>query len=437
MECVKEMPKLVEALHQLIKEKKIIAYHDRSDGGLICSLIEMAFAGRSGLDIKLDQICESHDQTFEALFNEELGIVIQVPSKHIEEVIHLVSEVGFAKEVFRIASPNKSKLIKLFRGKELAFEWKLEDLLKEWNFVSYKMQSLRDNPETAKQEYLFDTDEDRKGLNPKISFEIPKKITSFSSRPSVAILREQGVNGQVEMAAAFDRVGFSCTDVHMTDLIAGRRKLEEFSGLVACGGFSYGDVLGAGEGWATSILYNESLREDFQRFFSRDDVFTLGVCNGCQAIALLSDLIPGSNLWPKFVRNKSEKFEARLIQLLIGKSPSIFFQGMDDSVLPVAVAHGEGQINLGKKEINKLLQKGLVPITYANDEGLTTESYPQNPNGSLSGIAGVTNASGTITLMMPHPERSFLSAQHSWKPENWDEYSPWIKFFLNAREFVN
>ena len=437
VECVKEMPKLVEALHQLIKEKKIIAYHDRSDGGLICSLIEMAFAGRSGLDIKLDQICESHDQTFEALFNEELGIVIQVPSKHIEEVIHLVSEVGFAKEVFRIASPNKSKLIKLFRGKELAFEWKLEDLLKEWNFVSYKMQSLRDNPETAKQEYLFDTDEDRKGLNPKISFEIPKKITSFSSRPSVAILREQGVNGQVEMAAAFDRVGFSCTDVHMTDLIAGRRKLEEFSGLVACGGFSYGDVLGAGEGWATSILYNESLREDFQRFFSRDDVFTLGVCNGCQAIALLSDLIPGSNLWPKFVRNKSEKFEARLIQLLIGKSPSIFFQGMDDSVLPVAVAHGEGQINLGKKEINKLLQKGLVPITYANDEGLTTESYPQNPNGSLSGIAGVTNASGTITLMMPHPERSFLSAQHSWKPENWDEYSPWIKFFLNAREFVN
>ena len=436
VECVNEMPKLVEALHQLINEKKIIAYHDRSDGGLICSLLEMAFAGRSGLDIKLDQICTSYDQTFEALFNEELGIVIQVPSKHIEEVIHLVSEVGFAKEVFRIASPNKSKLIKLFRGKELAFEWKLGDLLKEWNFVSYKMQSLRDNPETANQEYQFDTDEDRKGLSPKLSYNIPKKLSYLSTRPSVAILREQGVNGQVEMAAAFDRVGFSCTDVHMTDLITGRKKLEEFSGLVACGGFSYGDVLGAGVGWATSILYNESLRKDFQEFFSRDDVFTLGVCNGCQAIALLSDLIPGSNLWPKFVRNKSEKFEARLIQLLIGKSPSIFFKGMDDSVLPVAVAHGEGQVSLGKKEINTLLQKGLVPITYANDEGLTTESYPQNPNGSLSGIAGVTNASGTITLMMPHPERSFLSAQHSWKPENWDEYSPWIKFFLNAREFI-
>jgi len=277
---------LVEALHQLIYEKKIIAYHDRSDGGLICSLLEMAFAGRSGLDIKLDQICTSYDQTFEALFNEELGIVIQVPSKHIEEVIHLVSEVGFAKEVFRIASPNKSKLIKLFRGKELAFEWKLGDLLKEWNFVSYKMQSLRDNPETANQEYQFDTDVDRKGLSPKVSYNIPKKLSSLSTEPSVAILREQGVNGQVEMAAAFDRVGFSCTDVHMTDLITGRRKLEEFSGLVACGGFSYGDVLGAGEGWATSILYNESLRKDFQEFFSRDDVFTLGVCNGCQAIAL-------------------------------------------------------------------------------------------------------------------------------------------------------
>jgi len=269
VECVNEMPNLVETLHQLIKEKKIIAYHDRSDGGLICSLLEMAFAGRSGLDIKLDQICESIDQTFEALFNEELGIVIQVPTKHIEEVLNLVSEVGLNKDVFRIASPNKSKLIKVYRGKELAFEWKLEDLLKEWNFVSYKMQSLRDNPETAKQEYLFDTDEDRKGLNPKISYKIPKKLTSLSNRPSLAILREQGVNGQVEMAAAFDRVGFSCVDIHMTDLIMGRRKLKEFSGLVACGGFSYGDVLGAGEGWATSILYNESLRKDFQEFFSQ------------------------------------------------------------------------------------------------------------------------------------------------------------------------
>ena len=436
VECVDEMPGLVRVLHRLMKQEKILSYHDRSDGGLICTLIEMAFAGRSGLDIKMDQICNSDNEILKTLFNEELGIIIQVPSECEREVIDSIVGVGLTKHVHRIGSPNDSKKIKLWRDQKLANEWSLEELLKEWNLVSYKLQTLRDNPETAKQEYLFDINGKRKGINPTVSFVIPKKIENPKNRPSIAILREQGVNGQVEMAAAFDRVGFSCVDVHMTDLIMGRRKLEEFSGLVACGGFSYGDVLGAGEGWATSILYNESLRKDFQEFFSRDDVFTLGVCNGCQAIALLSDLIPGSNLWPKFVRNKSEKFEARLIQLLIGKSPSIFFQGMDDSVLPIAVAHGEGQISLAKKEVDKLLQKGLVPITYADDEGHTTENYPQNPNGSLSGVAGVTNASGTITLMMPHPERSFLSAQHSWKPENWDEYSPWIKFFLNAREFI-
>ena len=239
------------------------------------------------------------------------------------------------------------------------------------------------------------------------------------------------------MAAAFDRVGFSCVDVHMTDLIENRKKLEDFRGLVACGGFSYGDVLGAGEGWATSIRYNEKLSEDFQKFFLREDAFTLGVCNGCQMIALLADLIPETRSWPSFVRNNSEKFEARLIQLLIRKSPSIFFQGMVDSVLPIAVAHGEGQISLSKNDVDKLFRKDLVPITYADDECQTTENYPQNPNGSLSGIAGVTNTSGTITLMMPHPERSFLSAQHSWKPDDWDEYSPWIKFFLNAREFID
>ena len=437
VECVKEMPSLVKVIHRLLKEKKIIAYHDRSDGGLICCLIEMAFAGRSGLDITLDKICESDDEILEALFNEELGMVIQVPSANIEEVISLISEIGFSEDVYRIAFPNKTKKIKLFKDKSLNLEWELEDLLKEWNFVSFKMQSLRDNPETAHREYLFEIDTKRQGLSPKVSYEIPKKINYLSSKPSIAILREQGVNGQVEMAAAFDRVGFSCVDVHMTDLIENRRKLEDFRGLVACGGFSYGDVLGAGEGWATSIRYNEKLSQDFQKFFLREDAFTLGVCNGCQMIALLADLIPGSSSWPSFVRNKSEKFEARLIQLLIRKSPSIFFQGMVDSVLPIAVAHGEGQISLSKNDVDNLFRKGLVPITYADDECQTTENYPQNPNGSLSGIAGVTNTSGTITLMMPHPERSFLSAQHSWKPDDWDEFSPWIKFFLNAREFID
>ena len=436
VECVNEMPELVKVMHQLIKEKKVIAYHDRSDGGLICSLLEMAFCGRNGLDIKLDEVCETNKQILDFLFNEELGMVIQVPTENTEEVINLVSEVGLKDHIYSIASPNESKDIKVYQHESLAFEWKLSDLLKEWNFVSHKMQSLRDNPETADDEYLFDTDDKRKGLNPKVSFEIPKKLIPSSRKPQIAILREQGVNGQVEMAAAFDRVGFSCIDVHMTDLIKGKRKLEEFSGLVACGGFSYGDVLGAGEGWATSILYNDKLSRDFINYFSREDVFTLGVCNGCQMLALLSELIPDTGLWPKFVRNESEKFEARLIQLLVNKSPSIFFKDMENSVMPVAVAHGEGQVSLARSEIDKLIHRGLVPITYADDEGQTTEAYPNNPNGSLSGIAGVTNSLGTITLMMPHPERSFLSAQHSWKPEDWDEYSPWIKFFLNAREFI-
>ena len=436
VECVNEMPELVKVMHQLIKEKKVIAYHDRSDGGLICSLLEMAFCGRNGLDIKLDEVCETNKQILDFLFNEELGMVIQVPTENTEEVINLVSEVGLKDHIYSIASPNESKDIKVYQHESLAFEWKLSDLLKEWNFVSHKMQSLRDNPETADDEYLFDTDDKRKGLNPKVSFEIPKKLIPSSRKPQIAILREQGVNGQVEMAAAFDRVGFSCIDVHMTDLIKGKRKLEEFIGLVACGGFSYGDVLGAGEGWATSILYNDKLSRDFINYFNREDVFTLGVCNGCQMLALLSELIPDTGLWPKFARNESEKFEARLIQLLVNKSPSIFFKDMENSVMPVAVAHGEGQVSLARSEIDKLIHRGLVPITYADDEGQTTEAYPNNPNGSLSGIAGVTNSLGTITLMMPHPERSFLSAQHSWKPEDWDEYSPWIKFFLNAREFI-
>ena len=437
VECVEEMPGLVKVFHRLIKQGKILSYHDRSDGGLICTFIEMAFAGRSGLDINLDQICKSENEILKSLFNEELGIIIQVPSECNKEVIDLITGVGLVGHVHRIGSPNDSMKIKLRQDQKLINEWGLEELLKEWNLVSYKLQSLRDNPETAKQEYLFDISGKRKGINPKVSFKVPKKIKNSKNKPSIAILREQGVNGQVEMAAAFDRVGFSCSDVHMTDLISGKRNLNEFRGLVACGGFSYGDVLGAGEGWATSILYNETLRKDFQEFFSREDAFSLGVCNGCQMLALLSDLIPDSALWPKFTINKSEKFEARFTQLLIGNSPSIFFKDMNDSVLPIAVAHGEGQISLSREETEALFEKGLVPITYADDEGRSTENYPHNPNGSISGVAGVSNLSGTITLMMPHPERSFLSIQNSWRPSDWGLYSPWIKFFLNAREFID
>ena len=437
VDCIDEMPELVMILHQLIKQRKILSYHDRSDGGLICTLVEMAFAGRSGLDIKIDGICNYEDEIVKTFFNEELGIIIQVPSQDEKEVIDSISGAGLLGHVHRIGSPNKSKKINLWQDEKLIHEWGLEELLKEWNLVSYKLQSLRDNPVTAEQEYQFDINVERKGINPKVLFEIPKKIKNRKHKPSIAILREQGVNGQVEMAAAFDRVGFSCFDIHMTDLISGKRNLKEFRGLVACGGFSYGDVLGAGEGWATSILYHETLRKEFKEFFSREDVFSLGVCNGCQMLALLSDLIPESSLWPRFTRNKSEKFEARFSQLLVGSSPSIFFKDMNESVLPIAIAHGEGRINISRVQADKLIKEGLVPITYADGEGITTERYPQNPNGSIFGLAGVTNLSGTITLMMPHPERSFLSTQNSWKPNDWGPYSPWIKFFLNAREFIS
>ena len=258
-----------------------------------------------------------------------------------------------------------------------------------------------------------------------------------STRPRVAILREQGVNGQNEMAAAFNEVGFNCVDVHMTDLISARHSLAEFEGLVACGGFSYGDVLGAGGGWANSILFNKDLRTQFGDFFHNENVFSLGVCNGCQTLSLLKSLIPGATNWPDFKRNKSEKFEARLVQVSVKESSSIFFKDMRDSIITVPVAHGEGRVDASVSDISELNNNHHTTITYSDDKGSFTEDYPANPNGSLNGIAGVTNISGTVTIMMPHPERAFLKDQYSWSPDEWTHYSPWIKFFNNAREFIN
>ena len=309
----------------------------------------------------------------------------------------------------------------------------LRSLLENWHRVGFEIQTLRDNPATAESEFRHDTDLNNLGITPKINFSIPKKIDLRSSRPRIAILREQGVNGQNEMAAAFYEVGFDCIDVHMTDLVNKRHKLSEFQGLVACGGFSYGDVLGAGGGWANSILYDENLRRQFGNFFHDEAVFTLGVCNGCQALSHLGALIPGSENWPDFKRNLSEKFEARLIQVAVQKSPSIFFKGMEGSIIPVPVAHGEGRVEFSSKN-KEHLEQGI--ISYVNDAGEETEIYPENPNGSIAGIAGVTNFSGTVTIMMPHPERAFLADQMSWVPKAWEKYSPWIKFFNNARNFI-
>ena len=437
VECEEEMPDFVKTIHNLLRKKKILSYHDRSDGGLITTVIEMAFAGRLGINLKLDLLPSKSKELIADLFNEELGVVIQVAKKDKEMVMEALGSCSLRKHAYPFAELNQEKVINLISGHKTIYQWPLQKLLEEWHKVSYEIQSLRDNPETAKLEYLHDVATDRKGIRPFLSFDIPSNFNIKKTKPSIAILREQGINGQVEMGAAFNRVGFDCIDVHMTDLISGKLQLSDFQGLVACGGFSYGDVLGAGGGWATNILFNKMLRDQFQEFFSNEEVFSLGICNGCQTISLLSSLIPGTDNWPKFKRNISEKFEARLSQVLIQDSPSIFFRDMVGSVIPVPVAHGEGRAEFNKENEAKLISDELNPLVYSDYEGQATENYPENPNGSSSGIAGVTNKSGLVTIMMPHPERAFLTSQYSWHPKDWEEYGPWIKFFSNAKDFVS
>ena len=436
VECLQEMPNFVESIHKLLTDKKILAYHDRSDGGLITTLTEMSFASRLGLEINLDTALEDDKKLIDFLFNEELGVVIQVHTKDLDCVYDLLDESGLKDHSHNLGCISANKEINFsYRDKKI-LSFPLKALLENWHKVGFEIQSLRDNPVTAEAEFRNDTDINNSGLRPKINFSIPKKIQLNSTRPRVAILREQGVNGQNEMAAAFNEVGFNCIDVHMTDLISARHTLAEFEGLVACGGFSYGDVLGAGGGWANSILFNKDLRTQFGDFFHNENVFSLGVCNGCQTLSLLKSLIPGATNWPDFKRNKSEKFEARLVQVSVKESSSIFFKDMRDSIITVPVAHGEGRVDASVSDISELNNNHYTTITYSDDKGSFTEDYPANPNGSLNGIAGVTNISGTVTIMMPHPERAFLKDQHSWSPDEWTHYSPWIKFFNNAREFI-
>ena len=437
VECIKEMPQFVECFYKLLSKKKILACHDRSDGGLLVSLSEMAFAGRLGVDLEITSICNSKENFIHTLFNEELGIIIQIRGEDLNEVLDTFSICGLKNYIHRLGTLNSQKKLRILENKKVKHEWELSTLLKSWSLVSYKIQSLRDNPSTAEQEYLYDVNTHRLGLNTKVDFKVPKKMKRRQKKPRIAILRDQGVNGQVEMAAAFDSAGFKCIDLHMTDLINRKRNLNEFRGLVACGGFSYGDVLGGGGGWAKSILFNRNLKKDFEEFFSREDIFALGVCNGCQMIANLSDLISGSGGWPKFEKNISEKFESRYILTKIKESSSIFFRGMEDSVIAIPVAHGEGRISSTNEHAKNLIGRNLVPLVYVDDNGIETESYPQNPNGSSQGIAGITNKSGNVTILMPHPERAFLMAQNSWQTQDKNRYGPWIKFFSNARDFID
>ncbi|WP_324708962.1 phosphoribosylformylglycinamidine synthase [Pseudomonas citronellolis] len=419
----------------------LLAYHDRSDGGLLASVLEMAFAGHCGLSLRLDDLASSREELNAALFSEELGAIIQVREAATPEVLAQFSAAGLGDCVAVIGQPVNGDAIELGFNGEPVYSAERRLLQRIWSETSYQIQRLRDNAECADQEFDGLLAEDNPGLSAKLSFDVNDDIAApyikKGVRPQVAILREQGVNGQVEMAAAFDRAGFAAVDVHMSDILAGRVSLEDFKGLVACGGFSYGDVLGAGEGWAKSILFNARARDGFQAFFERKDSFALGVCNGCQMMSNLHELIPGTEFWPHFVRNRSEQFEARVAMVQVQESQSIFLQGMAGSRLPIAIAHGEGHAEFESEEA--LLESdlsGCVALRFVDNHGKVTETYPANPNGSPRGITGLTSRDGRVTIMMPHPERVFRAVQNSWRPDEWQEDGGWMRMFRNARVWV-
>ncbi|PID99492.1 phosphoribosylformylglycinamidine synthase [Candidatus Saccharibacteria bacterium] len=439
------------SLTKLKKQDKILAYHDRSDGGLLTTLCEMAFASRCGVDVDLSPLMTATQTNaknaakttstsstqparptaatvLETLFNEELGVVLQVRRADAEKTVRAFDSASV------IGQPTTAQNIVFRAGETVVYKSTRSTLEQWWSETSYRIQKLRDNPACAEEEYAAIRDNKDPGLTPQVVRRSSQhQRPSAASRPKIAIFREEGVNGHVEMAAAFDRAGFRAVDVHLNDLIAAKTNLDDFSGLVACGGFSYGDVLGAGGGWAKTILFDAALRKQFKAFFERPDTFSLGVCNGCQMLSELKELIPGAACWPKFLKNRSEQFEARLPQLRLNKTPSIFFQGMEGSVLPIPVAHGEGRATFASETDRSTAERaGLVAAQYVDGQHQTTERYPANPNGSPDGITALTTPDGRATIMMPHPERAFLTRQLSWHPAEWPEESPWMQMFANA-----
>ncbi|HLS85894.1 MAG TPA: phosphoribosylformylglycinamidine synthase [Burkholderiales bacterium] len=434
----------------------VLAYHDRSDGGLFAAACEMAFAGRCGVTLSLDALAfdaaaddvdafkrdadeqlagRANDLALAALFSEELGALVQIRVADRQKVMDALRAAGLGECTHIVGQLNGRDEIRVTRNARAVLAKPRAELQRAWSETSWRMASLRDNSECAQEEYDRILDKDDPGLSFQLSF-TPRKsgfAVGGKARPRVAVLREQGINGQVEMAAAFDRAGFEALDVHMTDLIAGRVSLDGFKGFAAGGGFSYGDVLGGGRGWAAAILHNARVREQFERFFARSDTFALGACNGCQMMAAMRELVPGGERWPRFLRNRSEQFEARLVMVEIPESPSIFFRGMAGSRLPIATAHGEGRAHFddaGDREA------AHVAMRYVDNRGRVTETYPYNPSGSPGGITGVTTADGRFTIVMPHPERVFRSVQLSWAPDEAPEDSPWMQMFYNAREWV-
>lgn len=424
------------AMQALVAERKLLAYHDRSDGGLLVTLAEMAFAGHCGLNVDIAALGKD---ALAALFNEELGAVIQVRAEDRAAVEATLSKFGLGDCSHYLGSVEQGDRFVITQGDKPVYSESRTTLRTWWAETTWQMQRLRDNPECADQEHEAKTHDRDPGLNVKLSFapdeDVAAPYIAKGARPKVAVLREQGVNSQVEMAAAFHRAGFDSIDVHMSDLLSGRRDLQEFHALVACGGFSYGDVLGAGEGWAKSVLFNDRVREEFEDFFHRPQTLALGVCNGCQMMSNLKELIPGAEHWPRFVRNLSDRFEARFSLVEVTASPSMFMQGMAGSRMPIAVSHGEGHVEVRDAvHLSQLEHANLVALRFVDNNGQVTENYPANPNGSPNGITAVTNLSGRVTVMMPHPERVFRTVSNSWHPEEWGEDSPWMRMFRNARK---
>jgi phosphoribosylformylglycinamidine synthase len=423
---------LFAALASLRDDSVVLAYHDRSDGGLLVTVLEMAFAGHAGVELDADAVSAGDRDLLAALFAEELGAILQVRAADAPRAVEALAGCGVdARVIGRLSGDD---LISITRGGAPVFAESRVALQQAWSETTFLLQSLRDNPESARQEYDRILDADDPGITPVLTFDpadnVAAPFIARGARPPIAILREQGVNGEVEMAAAFDRAGFDAVDVHMSDLIEGRVSLGAFRGFAACGGFSYGDVLGGGEGWAKSILYHTRARHEFEAFFNRPETFALGVCNGCQMLAALKELIPGAAAWPRFVKNTSEQFEARLVTVEILPSPSLFFRGMTGSRLPVVTAHGEGRALFDAPDDARQV---IVAARWVDTRGRPTEVYPLNPNGSAGGLTAVTTADGRFTAIMPHPERVFRSVQLSWHPSGWGEDSPWMRFFRNAR----
>ncbi|MBN1238273.1 MAG: phosphoribosylformylglycinamidine synthase, partial [Gammaproteobacteria bacterium] len=429
------------AQRELRESDLLLAYHDRSDGGLFVTLAEMSFASRVGLDVTLP--AESKDP-LGYLFAEELGAVFQVRSDDLPQVMAVLSRHGLDEHSTPVATLAAHGRFVIRRGGETLYEAPRVELHRRWSELTYRMQALRDDPACALEAREAVLDEDDPGLNVELTFELPEDPDAPSrarrrgdARPRVAVLREQGVNSHREMAATLDRAGFEPYDVHMSDLYAGRRGLDDFRGVVACGGFSYGDVLGAGEGWAKSILYHDTVRDMFERYFAREDVFALGICNGCQMLAALKSLIPGTEGWPRFVRNRSDQFEARLSLVRVEASPSVLLRGMEGSRVPIVTSHGEGRALFESADALERCEAAVTSLRYVTNRGEPAERYPANPNGSPRGIAGVCNADGRVTILMPHPERVFRTVQHSWHPPEWGEHGPWQRMFDNARDFVD